>query len=61
MYSANYTEKPLLDFVSDTIESGKFLKNVALVLNNVKIAGYGNKYAYSMEWIKKNGKVSQRG
>jgi capsular exopolysaccharide synthesis family protein len=45
---ANYTEKPLLDFVSDTIESGK-LKNVAMVLNNVKIAnfGYGNKYAYS--------------
>ncbi|BAO56722.1 GumC family protein [Nonlabens marinus] len=45
---ANYTEKPLLDFVSDTIESGK-LKNVAIVLNNVKIAnfGYGNKYAYS--------------
>lgn len=45
---ANYTEKPLLDFVSDTIENGK-LKNVAMVLNNVKIAnfGYGNKYAYS--------------
>jgi capsular exopolysaccharide synthesis family protein len=45
---ANYTEKPLLDFVSDTVESGK-LKNVAMVLNNVKIAnfGYGNKYAYS--------------
>ncbi|KQC34050.1 hypothetical protein AAU57_12450 [Nonlabens sp. YIK11] len=45
---ANYTEKPLLDFVSDTIESEK-LKNVAMVLNNVKIAnfGYGNKYAYS--------------
>lgn len=45
---ANYTEKPLLDYVSDTIESGK-LKNVSMVLNNVKIAnfGYGNKYAYS--------------
>jgi capsular exopolysaccharide synthesis family protein len=45
---ANYTEKPLLDFVRDTVESGK-LKNVAMVLNNVKIAnfGYGNKYAYS--------------
>ncbi|WP_194850522.1 GumC family protein [Nonlabens antarcticus] len=45
---ANYTEKPLLDFVSDTIENGK-LKNVSMVLNNVKTAnfGYGNKYAYS--------------
>jgi len=45
---ANYTEKPLLDFVSETVGTGK-LKNVAMVLNNVKIAnfGYGNKYAYS--------------
>jgi capsular exopolysaccharide synthesis family protein len=45
---ANYTEKPLLDFVSDTIQTGK-LNNVAMVLNNVKMAnfGYGNKYAYS--------------
>ncbi len=45
---ANYTEKPLLDYVKDTVEGGK-LKNVAMVLNNVKMAnfGYGNKYAYS--------------
>jgi tyrosine-protein kinase Etk/Wzc len=45
---ANYTEKPLLDFVSDTVETGK-LTNVGMVLNNVKTAnfGYGNKYAYS--------------
>ncbi len=45
---ANYTEKPLLDYIGDTIDAGK-LKNVAMVLNNVKIAnfGYGNKYAYS--------------
>ncbi len=44
---ASYTDKSLLDFVSDTIEAGK-LTNVAVVVNNVKLAnfGYGNKYGY---------------
>ncbi len=45
---ANYTEKPLLDFIKDTVANNK-LKNVSIVLNSVKMAnfGYGNKYAYS--------------
>ncbi|AZQ44681.1 GumC family protein [Nonlabens ponticola] len=45
---ANYTEKSLLEYTSDTIKANK-LHNVAMVLNNVKQAnfGYGNKYAYS--------------
>ena len=44
---ANYTDKALLEFVSDTIDAGK-LTNVAVVVNNVKLAnfGYGNKYGY---------------
>ncbi|MFB0904957.1 MAG: polysaccharide biosynthesis tyrosine autokinase, partial [Nonlabens sp.] len=44
---ANYTERPLLEFVSDAIKDGK-LKNVAVIVNNVKLAnfGYGNKYGY---------------
>lgn len=44
---ANYTDKSLLEFVSDTIDAGK-LTNVAVVVNNVKLAnfGYGNKYGY---------------
>ncbi|MEP0481623.1 MAG: hypothetical protein ABJD23_15480, partial [Nonlabens sp.] len=37
-----------LEFVADTIEDGK-LSNVAVVVNNVKLAnfGYGNKYGYA--------------
>ncbi|WP_298953065.1 tyrosine-protein kinase family protein [uncultured Nonlabens sp.] len=45
---ANYTDTSLLEFVADTIEDGK-LSNVAVVVNNVKLAnfGYGNKYGYA--------------
>ncbi|WP_405377631.1 GumC family protein [Nonlabens sp. Asnod3-A02] len=45
---ANYTDTSLLEFVEDTIEDGK-LSNVAVVVNNVKLAnfGYGNKYGYA--------------
>ncbi|AUC79553.1 tyrosine protein kinase [Nonlabens sp. MB-3u-79] len=45
---ANYTDTSLLEFVADTIKEGK-LSNVAIVVNNVKLAnfGYGNKYGYS--------------
>ena len=45
---ANYTDTSLLEFVADTIEDGK-LTNVAVVVNNVKLAnfGYGNKYGYA--------------
>ena len=44
---AGYTEKRLLQFPIDNIENKK-LKNVAFVLNNVRVAnlGYGNKYGY---------------
>jgi tyrosine-protein kinase Etk/Wzc len=44
---ANYTDTSLLEFVSDIINEGK-LKNVAVIVNNVKLAnfGYGNKYGY---------------
>lgn len=44
---ANYTDNSLLGFVSDAIKDGK-LKNVAVIVNNVKLAnfGYGNKYGY---------------
>jgi capsular exopolysaccharide synthesis family protein len=52
---ASYTDKSLLDFVSDTIKAGK-LKNVAVIVNNVKLAnfGYGNKYGYVYGEDKKN-------
>jgi len=45
---ANYTDTSLLQFVADTIKDGK-LSNVALLVNNVKLAnfGYGNKYGYA--------------
>ncbi|WP_405369123.1 GumC family protein [Nonlabens sp. Asnod2-A12] len=45
---ANYTDTSLLEFVADTIDDGK-LSNVAVVVNNVKLAnfGYGNKYGYA--------------
>jgi capsular exopolysaccharide synthesis family protein len=44
---ANYTDISLLEFVSDTIKEEK-LKNVAVIVNNVKLSnfGYGNKYGY---------------
>ena len=44
---AGYTEKRLIGFPLDSIQSKK-LKNVAFVLNNVRIEnlGYGNKYGY---------------
>lgn len=44
---AGYTEKRLLGFPLDNIQSKK-LKNVAFVLNNVRLGnlGYGNKYGY---------------
>ena len=45
---ANHTDKKLLGFTKETIADGK-LKNVALVLNGVKMNnfGYGNKYGYA--------------
>jgi tyrosine-protein kinase Etk/Wzc len=45
---ANYTDTSLLQFVSDAVKDGK-LKNVAVIVNNVKLAnfGYGNKYGYA--------------
>lgn len=52
---ANYTDSSLLDFVADTIEEGK-LNNVAVIVNNVKLAnfGYGNKYGYAYGEEKKS-------
>jgi tyrosine-protein kinase Etk/Wzc len=52
---ANYTDISLLEFVSDTIDQGK-LSNVAVVVNNVKLAnfGYGNKYGYAYGEEKKS-------
>ncbi|GAK91058.1 tyrosine-protein kinase Wzc [Nonlabens ulvanivorans] len=51
---ANYTDRGLLEFISDTIEDGK-LTNVAAVINSVKLTnfGYGNKYGYSYSADKK--------
>lgn len=45
---ANYTDTSLLEFVADTVKEGK-LNNVAIIVNNVKLAnfGYGNKYGYA--------------
>ncbi|WP_449388309.1 GumC family protein [Chryseobacterium lineare] len=44
---SQYTEKTLIDFANNNIESGK-LKNVGFVLNDVDkdYFGYGNKYGY---------------
>lgn len=44
---SQYTEKTLIDFANNNIESGK-LKNVGFVLNDVDrdFFGYGNKYGY---------------
>ena len=44
---SNYTERGLIEFANETVETGK-LKNVAFVLNDVKKEdfGYGNKYGY---------------
>jgi tyrosine-protein kinase Etk/Wzc len=52
---ANYTEKRLLEFVSDAIDDER-LNNVALVLNGVSMNnfGYGNKYGYSYVAEKKS-------
>ncbi|EAS19068.1 tyrosine-protein kinase [Flavobacteria bacterium BBFL7] len=51
---ANYTDRGLLEFISDTIQDGK-LTNVAAVINSVKLTnfGYGNKYGYSYSADKK--------
>lgn len=45
---ADYTERQLLEFPKEQVEEGK-LKQVAFILNNVKMAnfGYGNKYGYT--------------
>ncbi len=45
---ADYTDKKLLDFLKDSIASGR-LSKIALVLNNVSQNnfGYGNKYGYT--------------
>lgn len=44
---SNFTDKKLIDFANDSVESGK-LDNVAFVLNDVtkQNFGYGNKYGY---------------
>jgi len=44
---SQYTEKALIDFANNNVESGK-LKNVGFVLNDVDkdYFGYGNKYGY---------------
>lgn len=44
---SNFTEKSLIDFANEAVESGK-LKNVAFVLNDLtkENFGYGNKYGY---------------
>lgn len=44
---SNFTDKALIEFANDTMESGK-LDNVAFVLNDVtkENFGYGNKYGY---------------
>lgn len=44
---SNYTDKKLIEFANDSVESGK-LSNVAFVLNDVtkQNFGYGNKYGY---------------
>lgn len=44
---SNFTDKALIDFANDTMETGK-LDNVAFVLNDVtkENFGYGNKYGY---------------
>lgn len=45
---ADYTERELLEFPKEQVEEGK-LKQVAFILNNVRMAnfGYGNKYGYT--------------
>lgn len=60
---ANYSEKPLLDFIKE-LNQGKKLPNMALVLNDVKYSnlGYGAKlgYGYTMDpgakraWLKRS-------
>jgi capsular exopolysaccharide synthesis family protein len=52
---AGYTEKKLLEFLTDTVSEGK-LKNIAVVVNYVDTAnyGYGNKYGYTYGERKKS-------
>ncbi|RKE89004.1 GumC family protein [Epilithonimonas arachidiradicis] len=44
---SNFTDKKLIEFANDSVESGK-LNNVAFILNDVtkQNFGYGNKYGY---------------
>lgn len=56
---SGYTEKSLMEFANNSIDSGK-IKNVAFVLNDVSkdFLGYGNKYGYGynaeeMKWWQK--------
>ncbi|MFC4164316.1 GumC family protein [Epilithonimonas zeae] len=44
---ANFTDKKLIEFANDSVETGK-LNNVAFILNDVtkQNFGYGNKYGY---------------
>ena len=51
---ANYTDKKLLEFSYDAIQTKK-LQNVALVINDVTMSnfGYGNKYGYTYTATKK--------
>lgn len=52
---ANYTDKPLLSYIKDLVSNDK-LKNVGLVINDVKSMnlGYGNKYGYTYNEDKKS-------
>ncbi|MGB5981038.1 MAG: polysaccharide biosynthesis tyrosine autokinase [Nonlabens sp.] len=44
---ANYTDRALINYIQDTIDSKK-LKNVSVIINDVKVSnfGYGRKYTY---------------
>jgi Mrp family chromosome partitioning ATPase len=52
---AGYTEKKLLDFLTDSVKEKK-LKNIGVVVNYVDTAnyGYGNKYGYTYGQRKKS-------
>lgn len=52
---ADYTDKPLLQYIKDLVAGNK-LKNVGLVINDVKSMnlGYGNKYGYTYNADKKS-------
>jgi capsular exopolysaccharide synthesis family protein len=52
---ANFTDKSLIQYINEMIETKK-LRNVAIVVNNVKVSnfGYGRRYAYDYISSKKS-------